>query len=334
MIERIISSTGRCTQNRIIYWILLTLFSLPISYAQIVDAVEYFFDSDPGFGNGTPISITPATLLEVQITSFSPLGSGVHTLYVRARQNGVWGLPGLHRFWSEPTGPNTPAIIRLEFFFDNDPGIGNGIPLILTGTDSTTRTIIVPMNNLTPGFHWLWLRAMDSYGGISLPLPKPIWVEGVEYNRSSVNEVGIFFDIDLGPAHDRIVPLVAADSLTTTFIASLADLSAGYHKMGVRIKDSGGKWSLPYMKQILVLAPPDAPQFLVISYENNNATLNWSTTSVPMDSFRIYRNSTGHFNVPNSGTLIGTVNGSTTTFTDYNVTGEYYYRVTAYVIDD
>ncbi|MDK9699234.1 MAG: hypothetical protein OEM52_03655 [bacterium] len=328
----------RLLQRRKIRWlfaVVVVAFTFSLASAQVVDALEYYFDNDPGFGNGTPITIPPAESLQVNLTSFVPLTTGgVHTLYVRARQNGVWGLPGVHRFWSEPTAPGVPSITRLEYYLDNDPGVGSGMPLTLIGHDSTTRSLTVPLTNLSPGFHWLYFRALDSYGGVSLPLPRPLWVEAVEYNRSMVNEVGVFFDTDNGPDSDQIIPLVPSDSLTANLIVSLENLTPGYHNMGIRIRDAVGKWSLPYMNRVLVLAPPDAPQFLVISYSDGDAILTWSLPTVQMDSFRIYRSTDGMFTPPANGTLIATVDGTTSTFTDTNVDGEFYYRVTAYTVDE
>ena len=57
-----------------------------------VDLVEYFWDEDPGQGQGTRVTITPQaevtlTDLEVSIEGLTP---GVHTLYLRARASEAW----------------------------------------------------------------------------------------------------------------------------------------------------------------------------------------------------------------------------------------------------
>ncbi|MCX7836022.1 MAG: hypothetical protein N2450_08155 [bacterium] len=318
-------------------WIGVSILLYLPSSAQIVDAVEYFFDTDPGYGNGIPIAITPAESLTLQLNLTSPvLSGGMHKLYIRARQNGVWGLPQVHRVWVERTALNRPNIARLEYFLDNDPGVEFANPLPYNGNDTTLQNLIIPLNHVTPGFHWLCFRAVDTYGAHSMPVVRPLWVEAVEYNRSQVVGAEVFFDSDPGAGNGLYYPFnPAADSLTAQFVANLSALSAGYHNMGVRIKDSAGKWSHPFMRQVLVLVPPDAPQFLVITYDlqNQRAILTWSQPNVPMDGFRIYRHTTGHFTPPSSGTLIATVSGNTFTYTDVGVTGQYFYRVTAFVND-
>jgi hypothetical protein len=55
-----------------------------------VEQLEYFIDTDPGFGLATPATITPGTDIT---TSFSVNGitPGIHTFYIRSRNN-PWGL--------------------------------------------------------------------------------------------------------------------------------------------------------------------------------------------------------------------------------------------------
>ncbi|MBK9276054.1 MAG: T9SS type A sorting domain-containing protein [Flavobacteriales bacterium] len=60
-----------------------------------IERVEVFLDADPGFGNGVPVSVTPApeigNLLFDVITD--TLSAGAHTLFVRSRSStGAWSL--------------------------------------------------------------------------------------------------------------------------------------------------------------------------------------------------------------------------------------------------
>ncbi len=76
--------------------------------------------------------------------------------------------------------------------------------------------------------------------------------------------------------------------------------------------------------------PPTVPGNLTISFALPNATLSWDAATGTFDTYRIWRNSTGYFAPPDVGSLIGTVPVGTNTYIDNNVTGHYYYRVTAY----
>ena len=58
---------------------------------QNITNVEYFFDTDPGFGLGGNISVTPApNLNNLQFTiPLSSISAGFHSFYVRAKdENG------------------------------------------------------------------------------------------------------------------------------------------------------------------------------------------------------------------------------------------------------
>ena len=61
---------------------------------QNITQVEYFVDSDPGFGNGTSIGISAGTDLNPSITAdLSSLSDGFHVLYVRAKDTeGDWSV--------------------------------------------------------------------------------------------------------------------------------------------------------------------------------------------------------------------------------------------------
>src|ERR1700759_4041231 len=60
-----------------------------------ITRIEWFIDTDPGFGNGTPVTITPTTdfnglQTNIPLTGVTP---GTHTLYVRSQNaNGSWSL--------------------------------------------------------------------------------------------------------------------------------------------------------------------------------------------------------------------------------------------------
>ncbi|HAH52351.1 MAG TPA: hypothetical protein DCL80_14305, partial [Balneola sp.] len=62
---------------------------------QAVTQLEYFFDADPGFGNGTSISVTEVdgeVNYEGSIMT-SSLSRGLHTLFIRAKNSDdEWGL--------------------------------------------------------------------------------------------------------------------------------------------------------------------------------------------------------------------------------------------------
>ena len=64
-------------------------------HSQQLNQAEYFFDTDPGLGNATALTVGAASdsLILNQSVSTVGLSAGFHTLFVRFRDTqGVWGL--------------------------------------------------------------------------------------------------------------------------------------------------------------------------------------------------------------------------------------------------
>ena len=79
-------------------WVFLA-FLLLLFHAKgqdtTINVIEYFFDSDPGYGAGTSIAITPGTVVNaMDMIPTGPLSLGFHVLYIRAQdEHGKWGIP-------------------------------------------------------------------------------------------------------------------------------------------------------------------------------------------------------------------------------------------------
>jgi hypothetical protein len=110
---------------------------LPAATLPSIVAAEYFIDADPGFGNATAIPVTatangtfPASL------ATSGLAKGYHKLYVRTKDdNGKWSLTT--RKDIEILEAVAPFVITSgEYFFDTDPGQGNGTVFTFNPADT------------------------------------------------------------------------------------------------------------------------------------------------------------------------------------------------------
>lgn len=74
--------------------ILLAFFWGSVIFCQNITQIEYFFDTDPGFGNGTQLTLTEGVEIEQDFTiSLTGLTVGEHILYMRAKDsNSKWSL--------------------------------------------------------------------------------------------------------------------------------------------------------------------------------------------------------------------------------------------------
>lgn len=141
-----------------------------------ITAIEYFFDTDPGFGSGTSVPVTtPAT--DIQNMAFaaniSTLSTGMHTFYVRTKDaDNKWSLTNLAKFYKEAFYPS-PTVSgpfrRIEYFIDTDPGFGNATPVIIAAnqTEIQNLSFTVPLNGIQSGNHFLYVRSLDDDWGLT-----------------------------------------------------------------------------------------------------------------------------------------------------------------------
>jgi hypothetical protein len=136
--------------------------------------LEYFLDADPGFGLGTAVAIPGSSTDVANVNIAIPLGAlstGFHTMQLRAKNaGGKWGLTTVRSFYYEPLPPVAPNVVRAEYFFDNDPGFGNGVAVavIPPAPDVAGMGIVANASALADGAHRFSLRTRDASGRWSL----------------------------------------------------------------------------------------------------------------------------------------------------------------------
>lgn len=218
--------------------------------ATTLTRAEYFFDSDPGNGNGINLPITPGgqinTAFVVPLSSLSP---GFHTLHVRIRDNiERWALAHVQAFYVVPpvTLPGTVQLTRAEYFFDVDPGQGNGTNLPITATGTQTNSFAIPVNGLTPGFHVLNIRYKDNtaakqwthaFQGSFYILPS------LSLNAQNITQIEYYIDTDPGFGLATAVSFTPAPSVDQPVAINLTGVPSGNHVLGARVKDDKGFWS-------------------------------------------------------------------------------------------
>ncbi|MEQ9306256.1 MAG: hypothetical protein RJQ14_20240, partial [Marinoscillum sp.] len=135
----------------------------------IVSDIEYFIDSDPGYGNGAKVaSFSPSASVNlIESIDTDTLSVGFHTLYIRAMVEGDrWGTYEARMFYLDPTGAATLIpISELEYFIDADPGYGLGTSIPITPPDfETFRSFAVATSSLADGVHEFGIRAKNENG--------------------------------------------------------------------------------------------------------------------------------------------------------------------------
>jgi hypothetical protein len=139
-------------------------------------AAEYWFDSDPGPGNGTELAITgnPDQLTENFVIPLGTLESGYHELGLRTQNlDGTWSLYDRKTFYlidneifeTDPVSPLTGA----EFLYDTAFGFGSGTEINITATENPDEyTIEIPTTDVTCDIHDVWISVKNELGNYGL----------------------------------------------------------------------------------------------------------------------------------------------------------------------
>ena len=78
-------------------------------------------------------------------------------------------MTGIKSFYKETVPVENRNIIKAEYFFNTDPGVGKGQPLaLIPATDISGLTFVAEVQNLPLGTNRLYVRAMDADGRWSL----------------------------------------------------------------------------------------------------------------------------------------------------------------------
>ncbi len=244
----------------------------------LIDA-EYYFDTDPGYGQGIDIPVGAGGDLDIEfVSNIDHLETGIHEIYVRVlesrTENGAttenWSLRHSSTFYVTPggdAGAGVKELVRAEYYFDEDPGIGNANPFnIPSQAEEIDLTQVLDISELDPGFHLLGIRVQDETGSWSLSASRPLFVSaGNSEDPESIVAAEYFFDTDPGFGQANPIQLSEETSQPELdFVLNLDALSPGLHNLVVRVQDSVGRWSLS-QTQTFYLAPgtPDQPTEII-----------------------------------------------------------------------
>jgi hypothetical protein len=228
-----------------ILFIYLIISNLQV-FPQNINRLEYFIDTDPGFGLGQAVTITPnpnITNLTFNV-SLDNISNGFHTLYLRGKDaNNNWSTVNYQIFLKE----NVASILninKLEYFIDTDPGLGQAIDVPITASASLSNfAFSVNLSAVSEGFHTLYVRGRDAGGNWSMVNYQIFLKENVA-SILNINKLEYFIDTDPGLGQAIDVPITASASLSNfAFSVNLSAVSEGLHTLYVRARDANNNWS-------------------------------------------------------------------------------------------
>ncbi len=218
-------------------------------FAQNIQKIEYFIDTDPGFGNGINIPITAASTVSANfnIPLAGGLSAGFHKFFIRAKDaSGKWSVVHSQSFFKTNDLPTIPTITKLEYFIDTDAGFGQGINIPIAANSTVTKSLTIPLpSNLPVGFHKFLIRAKDASGKWSVVHAQSFFKTNDLPTLQNIVQLEYFIDTDAGFGQGINIPIASNTSVTQSLAIPISSsLPIGFHKFFIRAKDVSEKWSV------------------------------------------------------------------------------------------
>ena len=224
-----------------------------------ISSAEYFVDTDPGVGNGIALGVSGSVVDQDLAVPITGLSDGIHKLYVRLiNGDGTWSLYDKNVFYINPNFSNSASIASAEYFIDTDPGVGNGIALIISG-NLIDQDFNVPTTGLSEGVHKLYVRLINDDGTWSLYDKNVFYVSPDLVNSALITGVEYFFDIDPGIGNGTAIDISDVAIVDEDLVVQVpADLPDGDHILYIRVQNTDGTWSLyAHSEQLSTLSDND-----------------------------------------------------------------------------
>ncbi len=150
-------------------------------------------------------------------------------------------------------------LVALEYFWDDDPGLGKATSLTLTRAAAFDGTLNVPTSStLTQGIHFLGVRLRTANGQWSPTLTSPVYIHTLANtgDPTTLTAVEVFFNDDLGFGRNIVqrINSKGGDTPISLTITVPPTLPVGAHLLGIRTQTERGQWSGTQITPITVFS--------------------------------------------------------------------------------
>ena len=256
--------------------IVFLLICSRICSGQSFSNFEYFFTTDPGVGNGTAITGYPNgsdITFNTNITVPANLNPGFHFLCVRTktpsgsntllnRWSVAASVPIIINGGASSTG-NGSVITNVEYFFDNDPGVGLATRVAFVNNGNDTAAPSFSATGVTPGFHLMGVRVGTGAGGWSVTQCSPVIVfpsvNTVSASQNQITHIEYFWGNDPGFGAGTNVSVSLTNESVIVPLTVPGNLAPGYYLLGVRARTGVAGWSNTHIQPFVVWSPTVNP---------------------------------------------------------------------------
>lgn len=213
-----------------------------------IQSAEYFIGADPGVGKGTPVSTNPNIVSPLEVNKLKVKKGDIISLRVRDTQRRT-SRP-LSYVWNGVGFSRIPAITRIEYFIDNDPGLNNGTPLPVSSSNKVDFSFSLS-DFLYP--KTLYIRTQNANGLWGLPMTIACpnrYIQRAELVLSASPD-----DLPVGQGIQMTAMDGAFDSPVEKVQRVLSDISPD-DIMWVRVQSNDYVWSRPVGNVVRITQPP------------------------------------------------------------------------------
>ncbi|MFC1546988.1 Ig-like domain-containing protein [Candidatus Neomarinimicrobiota bacterium] len=221
-------------------------------------AAEYFIDHDPGYGLASPVEIAPdSTLNQLFMVNLDTVDTGFHTLFVRIQDaNGLWSLAHAKPFYLEAGKLAVENdILAAEYFVDQDPGYGEGKPIVISPDSSINQVFMLDLDTVATGFHTLFVRIRDANGLWSLATAKPFYLDFDDIVAPELTSINYFFtgDNDFTSSVATYSNPLPSSNLDAEIWADLSELEQdSTYQLHITARDERDRVSMESAHSVLV----------------------------------------------------------------------------------
>ena len=252
--------------------------------AQQVLYAEYYFDDDPGFGNGIPIPVTPGESLNLDNLELptTDLEAGDHIFGIRTYGTSGWGPTIIQRFVIKEE--KTPQeVLHAEYYFDEDPGFGNGIPIPVTpGENLNLDNLELPTTDLDAGDHIFGIRSYGTSGW------GPTITQRIVIKEENVNlqvlYAEYFFGDDPGFGQGTPIIITPGEEVSIEDLQLPTDDVHGVSILGIRAYGTKG-WGPTILTDVMLGAEGDYT--LNAKAQTNLANRNYQSLGEAINDFSV-----------------------------------------------
>lgn len=237
---------------------------------QQITVAEYFWDVDPGPGNGTALLAQDGALdeaIEQLFNNSSVLpASGFHTFNIRVK--------GLENTWSntfsytvniynQAITTRDAKVIQAEYFWDTDPGVGAATPILaLDGNLDEALEALFNNSSTLPsaGLHKFNLRVKGQDNTWSNVFSHTVNIFNSVIVSRDVKVVQAEYFWDTDPGQGNATTILALDgnldeAVETLFNSAVSIPSMGMHSFNLRVKGLDNVWS-PVFSYVINVGTP------------------------------------------------------------------------------